>query len=185
MTLSSASNLLHHIPKNSWGELTRVATYYSFWHPCDPVCSAAGVAGASWVNVNLFKANPKPTVGVSIASLPTNHPAGVPAYACCYTNHHLGFGQLGAGPEQKMLTHKQRYKGGTPGVMAVLGKHASLQLLQAKEELWGVCLLCTLSSDKASIYDKIFAFLCTAYIHAYRHHHLALQNILQVGLFFI
>lgn len=68
MTLSSASNLLHGIPENSWGEL--VAIYYSFWHPWDPVCSAAEVAGAFWVDVNLFKANPKPTGRVSTAPHP-------------------------------------------------------------------------------------------------------------------
>lgn len=58
MTLSSASNLLHCIPENSWGELTTAAIYYSFWHP---VCSAAEVAGAFWADVNLFKADAKPT----------------------------------------------------------------------------------------------------------------------------
>lgn len=34
------------------------------------MCSAAEVAGAFWVNVNLFKANPNPTVEVSIVSNP-------------------------------------------------------------------------------------------------------------------
>lgn len=70
MTLSSASNLLHRIPENSWGELTTVAIYCSFWHAWDPVCSAAEVAGAFWVDVNLFKPNPKPTGGVSVAPNP-------------------------------------------------------------------------------------------------------------------